>query len=96
MNDQTNQRTDHPSSSPTSPKSPIPSRLAQMTATGRGSRAGVASGTFTRAFLGSFFASAASTQSRAARDAEIAADFEQAADEFYVIPDGHGLSLIHI
>ena len=94
MNDQTNQRTDHPSSSPTSPKSPVPSRLAQMTATGRGSRAGVASGTFTRAFLGSFFASAASTQSRAARDAEIAADFEQAADEFYVIPDGHGWAIL--
>lgn len=94
MNDQTNQRTDHPSSSPTSPKSPIPSRLAQMTATGRGSGAGVASGTFTRAFLGSFFASAASTQSRAARDAEIAADFEQAADEFYVIPDGHGWAIL--
>ena len=47
-----------------------------------------------RAFLGSFFASAASTQSRAARDAEIAADFEQAADEFYVIPDGHGWAIL--
>ena len=101
-----NQRTDRPSSpnstespnspdspkSPKSPKSPIRgSRLAQMAT---GSRAGVSAGTFTQAFLGSFFASAASIKSRAARDAEIAADFEQAADEFYVIPDGHGWAIL--
>ena len=102
-----NQRTDRPSSpnstespnspdspkSPKSPKSPIRgSRLAQMI--GTGSRAGVSAGTFTQAFLGSFFASAASIKSRAARDAEIAADFEQAADEFYVIPDAHGWAIL--
>ena len=93
-NDETNRRTDLPSS-PSSPSSPVPSRLAQMMAVGStGSRAGVSSGSLTQAFLGSFFASAASTKSRAARDAEIAADFEQAADEFYVIPDGHGWAIL--
>jgi hypothetical protein len=68
------------------------SRLAKMTV-GTGSKAGSVP-TFTQAFLGSFFAAAASSKSRAERDAEIAADFEQASDEFYVIPDAHGWAIL--
>ena len=82
-----NRKQDSPSQSPM-----MKSRLAKMTV-GTGSKAGSVP-TFTQAFLGSFFAVAASSKSRAERDAEIAADFEQAADEFYVIPDAHGWAIL--
>ena len=78
--------------SPSTQSPMMKSRLAKMTV-GTGSKAGSVP-TFTQAFLGSFFAVAASSKSRAERDAEIAADFEQAADEFYVIPDAHGWAIL--